>query len=69
MSRSRCLVAREIGLTVTGSLGLLLRAKRLGLIEAVSPRLAAMRSKGIWIGEALQQRVLIEAGEIARTNW
>lgn len=32
------LVAREMGLAVTGSLGVLLRAKRLGFIEAVAPR-------------------------------
>jgi predicted nucleic acid-binding protein len=47
------LVARDVGLMVTGTLGLLLRAKRLGIIDAVAPRLAAMRQKGIWLGEAL----------------
>ena len=57
------LVARDMGLSVTGSLGLLLRAKRLGFIEAVAPRLTAMRQKGIWLGEALVRRVLAEAQE------
>ncbi len=59
------LVARDMGLTVTGSLGVLLRAKRLGLIEAVGPRLTAMRRNGIWIGEALVRRVLLQAEESA----
>jgi predicted nucleic acid-binding protein len=57
------LVAREMGLTVTGSLGVLLRAKRLGFIDAVGPRVAAMRKKGIWLGDALMRRVLLEAHE------
>ena len=48
---------------VTGSLGVLLRAKRLGYLEAVAPRVTAMREHGIWIGEALVRRVLAEAQE------
>jgi predicted nucleic acid-binding protein len=57
------LVAREMGLAVTGSLGVLLRAKRLGVIDAVGPRVAIMRQKGIWLGEMLVRRVLVEAQE------
>ena len=57
------LVAREMGLAVTGSVGLLLRAKRLGFIDAVAPRLMAMRGHGIWLGESLMRRVLAEAEE------
>lgn len=48
---------------MTGSLGLLLRAKRLGLIDAVAPRLTAMRQKGIWLSDAVVRRVLAEAQE------
>ena len=59
------LVAREMGLTVTGILGVLLRAKRLGLIDAIGPRVTAMRQKGIWLGDMLVRRVLTEAGEPA----
>ena len=59
------LVAREMGLTVTGTLGVLLRAKRLGLIDAIGPRVTAMRQKGIWLGDMLVRRVLTEAGEPA----
>ena len=59
------LIARDLGLTVTGSLGLLLRAKRLGFIGAVAPHLTAMRKNGIWLGETLVRRVLAEAQELA----
>lgn len=59
------LVAREMGLAVTGSLGVLLRAKRLGFIDAVGPRVAAMRRNGIWLADALVRRVLAEAQEPA----
>ncbi|OFW17631.1 MAG: hypothetical protein A3H97_13445 [Acidobacteria bacterium RIFCSPLOWO2_02_FULL_65_29] len=57
------LVARDAGLSVTGSVGILLRAKRKGLIEAVAPRLEAMTKNGIWLGRALIRRVLAEADE------
>ncbi len=56
-------VARTLGLAVTGSLGVLLRAKREGLLEEVRPCLEDMREHGIWLGEALYGRVLREAGE------
>ena len=58
------LIARDVGLTVTGSLGLLLRAKRLGFIDAVASRLTAMCQNGIWLGETLVRRVLTEAKEL-----
>lgn len=57
------LVAREMGLSVTGSLGILLRAKRLGCIDTVAPRLEAMRHAGFWVADGLIARVLREAGE------
>ena len=56
-------VARTLGLAVTGSLGVLLRAKETGLLDAVRPRLDAMREHGIWLAEPLLERVLREAGE------
>ena len=52
-----------MGFAVTGSVGVLLRAKRLGLIDAVASRLTVMRQKGIWLGEGLVRRVLEEAQE------
>ena len=57
------LVARSLGLRVTGSIGILLRAKRLGLIETVGPRLDAMREGGGWLSPRLLAEALRAAGE------
>ena len=57
------LVARDAGLRVTGSLGILLRAKRLGRIEELHSRIGQMRAAGIWMSHALVEAVLREAGE------
>jgi predicted nucleic acid-binding protein len=57
------LVARSLGLRVTGSIGILLRAKRLGLIARVGPRLEAMRAGGVWLNPRLLAEALREAGE------
>ncbi len=56
-------MARTVGIEVTGTLGLLLRAKRLRLLSQVRPCLSAMRVKGVWIADHLEQLVLREAGE------
>ncbi|MBI4867538.1 MAG: DUF3368 domain-containing protein [Candidatus Wallbacteria bacterium] len=57
------LAARTMGLAVTGSLGILLRAKRLGFLEAVKPCLDEMQSHGVWLDSQLIRLVLREAGE------
>lgn len=41
------MVARTMGLEVAGSVGVLLRAKRLGFITEIKPSLAAMQAQGI----------------------
>jgi predicted nucleic acid-binding protein len=56
-------VARTMGLEVTGSVGVLLRAKREGLLAAVKPSLDEMHAHGIWLSERLQTFALREAGE------
>ncbi len=57
----RC--AKALGLKVTGSLGLLGMAKRLGLIDAVRPIVAAMSQHGTWFDQNLIARFLDELGE------
>ncbi len=57
------LVARAMGLNVAGSVGVLLRAKREGILSAVRPCLEMMRSHGIWLSERLISFALREAGE------
>lgn len=56
-------VARTMGLAVTGSIGVLLRAKREGLLATVKPSLEAMHAHGIWLSERLRAFALREAGE------
>jgi predicted nucleic acid-binding protein len=56
-------VARLSGLRVTGSLGILLRAKREGQLDLLKPCIERMRERGIWISDALARAVLERAGE------
>jgi Predicted nucleic acid-binding protein, contains PIN domain len=44
-------VARQLNCSVTGVIGVLLRAKELGRIEAVTPLLEAMQSQGYWLSD------------------
>lgn len=57
-------VASAIGLQVVGTLGLLLRAKTIGVIPSVRPFLDRLRRAGEWYDAGLIDRVLRAAGEI-----
>ena len=50
-------------ITVTGSLGILLRAKNSGLIVAIKPLLNAIGATNFRLSEQLVQLVLKQAGE------
>lgn len=52
-----------MGLEVTGSVGVLLRAKQLGLIAEIKPSLTAMQARGIRLSERLLEFALGEVGE------
>jgi predicted nucleic acid-binding protein len=56
-------VARSRGLQVTGSLGVLLRAKKKGMLLAVKPSIDLMLSRGVLLGSVLIDSVLRVAGE------
>ena len=57
-------VARRLGLTVAGTLGLIVRAKRGGLIPAARPIIAQVRARGgLWVTEELVAEVLTGLGE------
>lgn len=43
--------AKRLGLKVTGTLGVLLRAKTLGLVPAVRPLIEQLRQSGIRLGD------------------
>jgi uncharacterized protein len=55
--------ARRSGLQPVGTLGLLLAARRAGIIQAVSPEIETLREAGFHASDALVQRILAEAGE------
>jgi predicted nucleic acid-binding protein len=56
-------IARLSGLQVTGSLGILLKLKAMGSLQAIKPCIARMRSQGIWLSGELENQALLLAGE------
>lgn len=55
--------ARRLGLHVRGTLGILVEAKRRGLIAEVSPLIEQMVQNGCWLGQPLIDLVLGSVGE------
>lgn len=57
--------AQELGLSVIGTVGLVLRAKRDGYVPAARPLLDGLRGTGFWMSDALYRHALDRAGENA----
>jgi predicted nucleic acid-binding protein len=55
--------AQRLGLPVTGTLGLVLRAKADGLVPAVRPIVETLQEGGIYLGARLVEEALRLAGE------
>jgi predicted nucleic acid-binding protein len=55
--------ARRLGLTLTGTLGVLLKAKERRLVPAVGPLISQLRQDGIRLDDALVAEALDLAGE------
>lgn len=55
--------AKYLGLTVTGSLGVILKAKKQNLISAVTPLLKQLVQNGFYISSEVFEFVKTEAGE------
>lgn len=51
-------------LQITGTVGLLLKAKRAGLLPAVAPVLQDLRAAGLWLGDSLIAAILRQADEV-----
>jgi predicted nucleic acid-binding protein len=58
-------VARLHGLKVTGSIGILVKAKQQGQVASLADCLRQMRQKGIWISEGLIRQALAAVDEPA----
>ena len=56
-------LAEQFGLPITGTVGMLLKAKRQGVVEAISPILDALESVEFRVAPALRRRALELAEE------
>lgn len=56
-------VAQRLDIKQIGTIGLLLRAKRQGLVQTIKPHINALVENGIYIRRELIDAVLAEAGE------
>ena len=56
-------LARLHNLSVTGSIGVLLRAKRQGHLFSLATSIQKMREKGIWLSQRVIDFALTQAGE------
>ncbi|HLL73696.1 MAG TPA: DUF3368 domain-containing protein [Pyrinomonadaceae bacterium] len=55
--------ARNLGLKVVGTIGILLKAKRGGVIPAIRPVIEALELNGFYLSDALREEALRLAGE------
>lgn len=56
--------ATNIGLRITGTIGVLIKAKQSGLLSNIRPLIDELINQGIWINEKLKHEVLKIVGEI-----
>jgi predicted nucleic acid-binding protein len=59
-------VARLAGLQITGSIGILLKARQLGLTGSIEGSLARLRAHGIWLGAQVQAFALAEETKMSQ---
>lgn len=55
--------AHQLGLKITGTIGVIIEAKLLGIIPSVKPLLTKMRQTNFRLSEKLEQIILKNAGE------
>ena len=56
-------VAGNLGISVIGTIGILVRAKHYGIIPALKPLLNELESNGFYVSEILREEALRLAGE------
>ena len=56
--------AKYLGLTVTGTLGVLIKAKQSGIISSVKNVITKIQSNGFYINENIIKLTLKQAGEL-----
>ncbi len=55
--------ANRLGMKVTGTIGILLKAKETGLISSIAPLLNQLKTSGIWLSDDLIKKAVGLAGE------
>jgi len=55
--------AAQLNISVTGTIGVLIKAKERGLISAIAPLLQELRDKSSWINDSLLVKALRLANE------
>lgn len=55
--------AKHAGLNVTGTIGILIRAKKQNLIKELKPLLTELTEKEVWISDKLKQKILNQVRE------
>lgn len=55
--------AKQLDLNITGTIGILLKAKELGLIDSLSDLLQELMAKGTWLNPQFIARILKITGE------
>lgn len=58
-------IARAAGLTVWGTLKVLLEGKSRGFVVGIAPLLRELKEAGLWLSDDIVQRILVPAGETA----
>lgn len=61
--RQARLAAERLGFQVKGTLGILVEAKRKGLISSLAPLVHQLKANGVWLSNPLIERTLEEVGE------
>ena len=61
-------VAKQMGVQATGSLGVLLKAKDLGVLESITPTVEAWKSAGYFLDDRVAADVLLRAGESRKSR-
>ena len=56
--------AQRLGISLTGTLGVLLLAKERGLVDRLAPLLVDLQDAGLYLDAALVERTLVLAGEV-----
>ena len=57
-------LARTYGMVITGTIGVLIKAKHEGEISSIGKMLKELRSTGFWLSDDLYAKVLRDEGEL-----